>query len=185
MIIKLARAVVFTIALIIGIIVYFPKEEAARSALSFAAEHLRGTRIEWTDIAAADGILVQNLRVNGSINVQFSSAEFIVMIIDSIKSLAPTVHVNFKGCSVQIGTTWSLGDGRVKVSVGREGITLTDLRTNGDIALNGSMTVNPSTQKITSANVRVSVPAELEQHLNMLSSFLPLVNDGGRWYLRR
>ena len=64
-------------------------------------------------------------------------------------------------------------------------IELEDMRTNGDLSLNGSLSVNPSTQKIVHASARVNVPEALAQHMNMLRSFLPLVQEGGRWYLRR
>ncbi|MBQ7155670.1 MAG: hypothetical protein IJR85_08980 [Synergistaceae bacterium] len=185
---RFLKVLIFLVALVIGIIVYFPNEEAGRLLMSMASNQLssRGVRLEYTDVKGIDGgILVNNLKVAGGVNINFREAEFIPQFIGSITGLAPKCRVNFKGCSVQMGATMNLGDGRVTVSATPSEINLEDLRTNGELSLNGSLAVNPSTQRITRANARVNVPDSLAPHMNMLKSFLPLVEDGGRWYLRR
>ena len=185
---KLLKVLIFLVSLIAGIIIFFPTEEAGRLLMSVAANQLnaRGIRLEYTDVKGiTGGIAVNNLKVAGGVNVNFREAEFVPQWLGSVLGLAPMCQVNFKGCSVQLGTTLSLGDGRVTVRASPGEIELEDMRTNGDLALNGSLSVNPSTQKIVHANARVNVPDSLAPHMNMLRSFLPLVQEGGRWYLRR
>ena len=185
---KLLKVLIFLAALIVGTIIYFPNEEAGRLLMSVAANQLnsRGVRLEYTDVKGIDGgISVSNLKVAGGVNINFREAEFVPLWLGSILGLAPQCRVNFKGCSVQMGTTFTLGDGRVTISATPSEIELEDMRTNGELSLSGSLSVNPSTQKIVHANARLTVPEELAPHMNMLRSFLPLVQDGGRWYLRR
>ena len=185
---KLLKVSIFLVALIAGMIIFFPNEEAGRLFMSVAANQLnaRGLRLEYTDVKGIPGgIAVSNLKVAGGVNINFREAELVPQWLGTLLGLAPQCQVNFKGCSVQLGTTFSLGDGRVTVSATPNEIDLEDMRTNGDLSINGSLSVNPSTQKIAHANARVNVPETLAQHMNMLRSFLPLVQEGGRWYLRR
>lgn len=185
---KLLKILVFITALIAGIILYFPTEEAGRLLLSVAANQLssRGLRLEYTDVKGIPGgISVNNIRVAGGVNINFREAEFVPSWLGSILGLSPQCYVNFKGCSVQLGTTFSLGDGHVMVRATPSEIDFEDLRTNGDLSLNGSMSVSPATQKILHANARLNVPEALAPHMNMLRSFLPLTQEGERWYLRR
>lgn len=156
--------------------------------MSVAANQLnaRGVRVEYTDVKGiAGGISVSNLKVAGGVNINFREAEFVPAFLGSIISLAPQCRVNFKGCSVQMGTAMTLGDGQVTVSLRPSEFELEDMQTDGALSVNGSLSVNPSTQRIIHANARLNVPDELAPHMNMLQSLLPLVQDGGRWYLRR
>ena len=79
----------------------------------------------------------------------------------------------------------NFGDGGVLITAGRSEVLLENLRTNGDFAINGYMTVNPSTMRITRADARLNVPDSFSQNLGMMRNFLPLVQEGDNWYLRR
>lgn len=185
---RLAKVIIFLAAFIAVLIVCFPKEEAGSFVMSVAAKQLspRGIRIEYSDVRGAPGgIIVNNLKLSGGVNVRFREVMLRPEFMGSILGLAPMCYVEFKGCSVQIGTVLTLGDGHVMVRARMDEIELEDMRTNGELGINGSLAVSPSTQKITHAQARVNVPEALEPHMGLLQSLLPLVQDNGRWYLRR
>ena len=71
------------------------------------------------------------------------------------------------------------------MTAGRGEVLLENLRTNGDFSLNGYLTVNTATMKLGRTEARLNVPDSFAQNMNMLKGFLPLVQDGDRWYLRR
>ena len=145
-----------------------------------------GMRMNYSDISGeSDGFTVHNLALNGMANFRFTSVTLRPRIAASILSLAPVCDVSFRGGSVQLGMSINFGDGHVLVTAGRGEIMLEDLRTNGDFALNGWLAVNPQAMRITRANARLNVPESFSQNMSMLQNFLPLVQDGDRWYLRR
>ncbi|MBQ7217602.1 MAG: hypothetical protein IJP54_01230 [Synergistaceae bacterium] len=73
----------------------------------------------------------------------------------------------------------------------RELFTRIDSRPNktSNQALNGEVSfIGGSVQlgmRITCADARLNVPESFSQNMNMLQNFLPLVQEGNRWYLRR
>ena len=185
---RLVKVLVFFAAFIAALTACFPKEEAGQFMMSAASKMLspRGMRLEYSDVRGAPGgIIVNNLKLSGAVNVKFREVMLRPEILGSIIAIAPQCYVEFKGCSVQIGTTLSLGDGHVMVRLRPDEVELEDLRTNGELGINGSLSVSPSTQKITHAGARVNFPEELSPHMGLLQTLLPLVQDNGRWYLRR
>ena len=78
----------------------------------------------------------------------------------------------------------NFGDGGFLLTAGRE-ILLEELRTNGEFSLDGYMTVDTSAMKIGEADAKLSVPEAFSQNMSMIQNFLPLVQEGGTWYLRR
>ena len=71
------------------------------------------------------------------------------------------------------------------LTAGRNEILLEQLRTNGDFAVNGYITFSPANMRIGRSDAQLNVPEEFANNLNMLRNFLPLVQEGDRWYLRR
>ena len=167
---------------------FLPWAEIGKFAMSTASSQLssRGMRIGWSDVSGeTEGFTVHNLTINGMANFTFSSVTLRPQILASILGLSAVCDISFRGGNVQLGQVMNLGDGRVFVTAGRNEILLENLRTNGDFALNGYMTVNPSAMRITRANARLNVPESFVQNLDMLRNFLPLVQEGDNWYLRR
>ena len=165
----------------------FPWQEVGKFSMSIAASRLssRGTRIGYSDVTGTDGgFTVHNLTANGMADISFSSVTLRPEIVASILSFAPVVRVEFRGLNVRLGQVLNFGNGRVLLTAGRE-VLLENLRTNGDFAINGSLAVNPSAMRITQAEARFAVPESFSQNMEMLKNFLPLVQEGDRWYLRR
>ena len=167
---------------------FLPWAEIGRFAMSAASGQLssRGMRIGWSDVSGEqDGFTVYNLTINGMANFTFSSVTLRPRIAASVLRLSPVCDVSFRGGNVQLGQVMNFGDGGVLITAGRSEVLLENLRTNGDFAINGYMTVNPSTMRITRADARLNVPDAFSQNLGMMMNFLPLVQEGDNWYLRR
>ena len=167
---------------------FLPWSEIGKFAMSKASGQLssRGMRIGWSDVSGeTDGFTVHNLTINGMANFTFSSVTLRPRIAASLLSLAAVCDVSFRGGNVQLGQVMNFGDGGVLITAGRGEVFLENLRTNGDFALNGYMTVDPSAMRITRANARLNVPDSFSQNLDMMRNFLPLVQEGDNWYLRR
>ncbi len=167
---------------------FLPWSETGKAVMSLAYSRLSasGMRMNYSDISGEpDGFTVHNLALNGMANFRFSSVTLRPRIAASILSLAPVCDVSFRGGTVQLGMSISFGDGGVLVTAGRSEVLLENLRTNGDFALNGWLAVNPQAMRITRADARLNVPESFSQNMGMLQNFLPLVQDGDRWYLRR
>ena len=166
---------------------FMPWAEAGKFVMSVAHSQLesRGMRLNYSDVSGEDdGFTVHNLTLSGMVNLSFSSITLRPQILSSILSLAPVCNIEFKGGSIQLGQVMSFGDGGFLLTAGRE-ILLENLRTNGDFSVNGYMTVNTGTMRIGRADARLDVPESFASNMGMLRNFLPLVQDGGRWYLRR
>ena len=189
------RSLINTIKILLFIIgfagtlwLFLPWREIGKFAMSTAYSQLgeRGMRVGYSDVSGeSDGFTVHNLTLNGMANFAFSSVTLRPRVIASILSLAPVCEISFRGCNVQLGQVLNFGDGRVLLTAGSTETLLENLRTNGDFALNGYMVVNPGAMRITRADARLNVPEEFEQNLEMMKNFLPLVQEGDNWYLRR
>ena len=168
--------------------VFMPYREVGKLAMSLAHSQLekRGMRLAYSDVTGEeDGFTVNNLALNGTVNLSFSSITIRPRILSSILSLGLVSNISFKGLNIQVGQVMNFGDGRVLLTAGLNGILLEQLRTNGDFAVNGYLTIDPARMKIGQAEARLNVPEEFARNMEMLKNFLPLVQEGGRWYLRR
>lgn len=145
----------------------------------------RGMRLNYSDVSAEDGgFTVHNLTLSGMVNISFSSITLKPQILSSVLTFAPVCDIAFRGGSIQLGQVMSFGDGGVLLTAGRE-ILLENLRTNGDFSVNGYMTIDTSTMRIGKADARLDVPESFAGNMGLLRNFLPVVQEGERWYLRR
>lgn len=145
-----------------------------------------GMRLNYSDVIGEDdGFTVNNLTLSGAANISLSSVTVKPKLLSSVLGFAPVCEINFTGASVRLGQTLNFGDGGFLLTAGREEIMLENLKTNGDFAIDGFLSVNMATMKLGHTEARLNVPESFAQNMNMLTSFLPLVQDGGRWYLRR
>ena len=175
-------------AFIYALWIFLPYREVGKFAMSLAHKQLnaRGMRLNWSDVSGeSDGFTVSNLALNGTVNLSLSSITIRPRILASILSLAAVCDISFKGGNLRLGAIYNFGDGRFLLTAGRNEILLEQLRTNGDFAINGYITFSPANMRIGRANAQLNVPDEFANNLNMLRNFLPLVQEGGRWYLRR
>ena len=188
LILNIIKILLLLTGFIYALWVFMPYREIGKLAMSAAHSQLekRGMRLAYSDVAGEDdGFTVNNLALNGAVNLSFSSITIRPRILSSILSLGFVSNISFKGLNIQVGQVMNFGDGRVLLTAGLNGILLEQLRTNGDFAVNGYLTIDPARMRIGQAEARLNVPEEFSRNMEMLKNFLPLVQDGGRWYLRR
>ncbi|MBQ7169746.1 MAG: hypothetical protein IJR63_07600 [Synergistaceae bacterium] len=177
----------FIIGFIVAMYIFMPWREAGKFAVSIAHNRLQrmGMRLSYSDVVGADGgFTVNNLTLSGMANISLSSVTVKPDIASSLLSIAPVCDITFKGASVRLGQVMYFGDGGFLLTAGRE-IMLEDLRSNGEFSLSGYLTINPSSMRIGRANARLDVPEEFSANMGLLRNFLPLVQEGDTWYLRR
>ena len=178
----------FIIAFFYALYAFLDWAPIGRLAMSIAHGRLerQGMRLNYSDVTGGDGgFTVNNLALSGAANISLSSVTIKPKLLSSVLSFAPVCEIDFTGANVRLGQNLNFGDGGFLLTAGREEILLENLRTNGDFALDGFLTVNISTMKLGRTEARLNVPESFAQNMGMLRNFLPLVQDGGRWYLRR
>jgi len=186
--IKLIKFLLFITAFFYAVYIFLPWASIGRFAMSMAHNRLerQGMRLNYTDVAGEDGgFTVNNLTLNGAANISVSSITIKPQFLASVLSLAPVCDIKFTGAGVRLGQTLNFGDGGFLLTAGRYEILLENLKTNGDFALNGFVTFNLVTMKLGHSDARLDVPENFAQNMGMLKNFLPIVQEGDRWHLRR
>lgn len=182
------KILLFIIAFIYSIYYFLEWGAVGKFIMSMAHSRLErmGMRMTYSDVIGEQGgFTINNLTLNGMANISLASITIKPQIFSSVASFAPVCEINFTGADIRLGQNLNLGDGGFLMTAGRREIFLENLRTNGDFSLNGYLTVNIETMKLGRTEARLNVPESFEQNMNMMKGFLPLVQDGGRWYLRR
>lgn len=186
-IVLMTKVIIFTVFFLGAYYLSFSWESAGKFAVSIAHDTLqkRGMRLNYSDISGTDGgFTVNNLSVSGMTDITVSSITVKPEIMTSILTLSPVCRITFKGANVRMGMTMGFGDGGFLLTYGRE-IMLEDLRTDGEISVDGYMTIDTTTMKIGHAEAKLNIPESLSQGMGMMKNFLPIVQDGGTWYIRR
>ena len=184
---RLLTIIIFIAGLLIGIYKYLPYQSIGKLAMSIAHDQLqrRGMRLNYSDVSGEEvGFTVNNLKLSGMPSVSLSSVTIKPEYLSSLATLSPVCEITFKGASIRLGQVLNLGDGGFLLTAGNE-VMLENLRTNGEFSLNGNMTIDMSNMRIGRAEARLEVPESFSQNMGMLRSFLPLVQEGDKWYLRR
>ena len=185
---KLVKFLLFIVAFFYAMYFFLEWEPLGKFIMSAAHNRLErmGMRLNYSDVTGAEGgFTVNNLTLNGMANISLSSITIKPQLFSSVLSFAPVCDITFTGAGVRFGQNLNLGDGGFLLTAGRNELLLENLRTNGDFSLNGYLTVNTSTMKLGRTEARLNVPDSFAQNMNMLRGFLPLVQEGNRWYLRR
>ncbi|MBQ9596075.1 MAG: hypothetical protein IJR35_09465 [Synergistaceae bacterium] len=188
LVINIVKILLLLTGFVYALWVFMPYREMGKLAMSIAHSQLekRGMRLAYSDVTGAEGgFTVNNLALNGAVNLSFSSITIRPRILSSILSLGLVSNISFKGLNIQVGQVMNFGDGGFLLTAGLGGILLEQLRTNGDFALNGYLSLDLAKMRIARAEARLNVPEEFEKNLETMKNFLPLVKEGGRWYLRR
>ena len=186
--IKIIKFFLFITAFFYAVYIFLPWDALGRFAMSVAHNRLerQGMRLNYTDVTGEDGgFTVNNLALNGAANISLNSITIKPQLIASVLSLAPVCDINFTGAGVRLGQVLNFGDGGFLLTAGRYEILLEDLHTNGDFALNGFVSFNLVTMKLGRSEARLDVPESFAQNMSMLQNFLPLIQEGDRWHLRR
>ncbi len=187
-ILYITSALIFTAALLLSSWYFLDWIQIGRAAMNLAYSQIssRGMRLSYTDIAGVDGgFAVNNLSISGMVNIRFGSIIIRPKIFASIISLSGVCDIEFLDAQLQLGRSMKLGNGSVLLTYASPEILMENMRTTGELSLEGSMSINPQAMRITRASAKLTVPEELSPSLETLRSFLPLVQEGGVWYLRR
>ncbi|MBQ6776298.1 MAG: hypothetical protein IJP53_07560 [Synergistaceae bacterium] len=182
------KFLLFIVAFVYAMYAFLEWGAVGKFIMSAAYRQLErnGMRMSYSDVTGEEGgFTVNNLALSGLANISLSSITIKPQILSSLLSLAPVCDITFTDANVRLGQNLHLGDGGFLMTAGRREIFLENLRTNGDFALNGYLTVNLATMKLGRTDARLNIPDSFAQNMNMLKGFLPLVQEGGRWYLRR
>ena len=185
---NIAKIILFLTGFFFALYYFLQWQEIGKFSMSVAHSQLekRGMRLSYSDVSGEQGgFVVNNLRLNGMANLSFSSVTIKPKFLSSILGLAAVFEINFRGGSLQLGQVMDFGDGGFLLTSGKNEILLEDLKTNGDFAINGFLTINPSTMRIGKTEARLNFPEDFERNIQALRNFLPIVQEGGRWYLRR
>ena len=185
---RFASVIIFILGIILALGIFFPWGEAGKFALNLGYSQLgrMGMSLSYSDVVGEDdGFTVNNVRISGMTDISLSSLTIRPRFWASILSLGLVCDVEFKGCNIRLGQNMNVGDGGFLLTVKAPQILLEELRTNGEFSLNGYITLDSSTMKISHAEARLTVPESFSQNMGVLRNFLPLVQEGGRWYLRR
>ena len=183
----ITRLILFMAGLAIAMYIFLPYQSIGKLAMSIAHDQLqrRGMRLNYSDVSGEDGgFTVNNLTLSGVANVSLSSVTIKPEYLTSLATLSPVCDITFKGGNIRLGQLLNFGDGGFLLTAGNQ-IMLENLRTNGEFSLSGYMTVDPSSMRIGRADARLGVPESFSQNMGMLRNFLPLVQEGDTWYLRR
>lgn len=183
-----AKILIFLIGFIFAVYHFTDWCSIGKFAVSVAHSRLErtGMRMEYSDVSGEeDGFTIGNLTLNGTANISFSAITIRPRIMSSILSMSAVCDINFRGCSVRLGQSMNFGDGRVLLTASKNEILLENLSTNGDFALNGYMSIDTGSMKIGRADTRIDVPESFAGNMGIIQNFLPLVQEGDRWYIRR
>ena len=186
--VKPIKILLFIIAFCSALYAFLEWEPLGKVIMSLAHNRLEriGMRLNYSDVTGTDGgFTVNNLTLNGMANIALSSITIKPQILSSILSFAPVCSISFNGAAVRLGQTLNFGDGGFLLTARPDELFLENLRTNGDFSLNGYLTVNTATMKLGRTDARLNVPDSFAQNMNMIRGFLPIVQEGNRWYLRR
>ena len=183
------RILIFLIAFLFALWIFMPWREVGSSLMSFGHGILlrNGMRMNYSDVTGeADGFNVNNLSLEGMMNISFNSVRIRPKIIESVLSFGGVCDIEFTGCNILMGQKFNIGDGRLLLTAWPKEIFLGDLSTTGDIKINGYLSINLSNMKIGRADASLTVPENIASGFNVLKNFLPLEQDkNGQWYLRR
>ena len=181
------KIILFMAGLLIAMYIFLPYQSIGKLAMSIAHDQLqrRGMRLNYSDVTGEDGgFTVNNLTLSGMPNISISSVTIKPEYLSSLATLSPVCDITFKGANIRVGQALNLGDGGFLLTAGNE-ILLENLRTNGEFSLSGYMTIDMSSMRIGRADARLEVPESFSQNMGMLRNFLPLLQEGDKWYLRR
>ena len=196
------KALLLVVGLLAAGWLFIPWQQAGETIMLSASSRLQEpASLAYSTVRSAKrGFVVNNLDVKnimGLLNVSFSSVTIIPDVAATILGMTPTCRISFTGAVIgDIAITpkntmpgATLGNGRLGISISKQGIFIDGLRSDGELSMSGSILINPLEKKIVWGDVAIDVKSEgFEKNLTMVGSVfsLPLQQDGpGRWSIRR
>ena len=134
--IYLIKILLFIAAFCYAMYIFLPWDSLGRFAMSMAHNRLerQGMRLNYTDVNAEDGgFTVNNLTLNGAVNIALNSITIKPQLLASVLSFAPVCEINFTGAGVRFGQVLNFGDGGFLLTAGRNEILLENFIPEGGI----------------------------------------------------
>ena len=119
---------------------------------------------------------------------EFRTLSISPSFIQSIIQFSPVAIVSFTGGRLLLpgGNSADLGSGKVEVSVSRGTLLLKNLKSVGELSIDGHVAIDINGQKIDNADLVMKSPERIESTLSAMSLLLPLTQESaGQWRLRR
>jgi len=194
------KTLLFLVGLLLTLWIFMPWKQVGEAVLLSVSRRLpTSASLAYSTVGkAGGGFVINNLEVKnlmGMLDASFNTLTIVPDAAASVMGLAPTCRVAFTGAVIgDIAVTplmkipgVALGNGRVVISVNKQGIFLENLRSDGELSANGSLLADPSEMRIVWADIALDVKSkEFEEKMSLLESVLPLHQEGpGRWFLRR
>ena len=183
-----SRVLIFLMGFTIALYYFADWRSIGKFAVSIAHSRLErtGMRMGYSDVSGEeDGFTIGNLTLNGMANVSFGTLTIRPRLLSSLLSMGAVCDIEFRDCRVRLGQSMNFGDGRVLLTFSGKEILLENLRTNGDFSLRGYISIDTSNMRIGKADARIDIPETFAGNMGMIQNFLPLVQEGDKWYLRR
>ena len=197
------KTLLFLVGVLMAVWIFLPWKQVGEYALAAAGRRLETpASITWAAVSnVPGGFVIEDLkaqRLMGMGDVSFRTVTVVPDLMASLLRMSPTCQISFTGNTVgEIAVTplkkipgVALGNGSFIVSFSDQGILLDDVRSDGEIAMRGSLLLSPSSERLIGwAEVALDIksePFEKELPSLQMSLGLPLQQDApGRWFLRR
>ena len=197
------KTLLFLVGVLMAVWIFLPWKQVGEYALAAAGRRLETpASITWGTVNnVPGGFVIEDLkaqRLMGMGDVSFRTVTVVPDLMASLLGMSPTCQISFTDNTVsEIAVTplkkipgVALGNGSFIVSFSDQGILLDEVRSDGEIAMRGSLLLSPSSERLIGwAEVALDIksePFEKELPSLQMSLGLPLQQDApGRWFLRR
>lgn len=185
---------IFAIALVCSLWVFAPWGKIGEYVVLSAEQRAAASGINVRHSSVAGSWSGPTINVNDfSAKVMFGGGSFKTItvspaITDSVMSFSPVIYVSFTGGEVSMpgGAAASLGSGSFELSTSGGLIMISNLRSSGELILDGYVVIDPASAKIDNADMKIKAPDSLKQALSSMKAFLPLSEEqDGSWKLKR
>ena len=197
------KTLLFLVGVLMAVWIFLPWKQVGEYALVAAGRRLETpASITWAAVNnVPGGFVIEDLKAQklmGMGDVSFRTVTVVPDMMPSLLRMSPTCRISFTDNTVsEIAVTplkkipgVALGNGSFTVSFSDQGILLDEVRSDGEIAMRGSLLLSPSSERLIGwAEVALDIksePFEKELPSLQMSLGLPLQQDApGRWFLRR
>lgn len=183
--------------LLLGVYLFLPWDGICGYFLALGQERLSGDGIyvtarEWRSEGIFNKVFVYDGVTADLPVVRFESREISVdpAMISTLFLRAPSCRLKFGRGSVTPMTRqkmeWTAGEASVRAEGGN--LVIDDIYFAGKFSARGSLSVSASTGKLSGADLRLKLPADMDRAMQLLSKsgLLPLTNSGpGQWTVKK
>ena len=193
----LIKALVLTAGIIMGLLLFFPWNNASETLLSVASRVMADNGIFVTvKDSEVSGVFSKNFTYRG-INADFPVFRITLREATLTPSIISSLFSGKRSCHITVGRgslvpvtrqplEWNSGEAELTLT--QEGLLLEDISFTGKTSITGFMEISRVTMKIARAKLLLKVQPELDRVLEMISrtGMLPLSKiKNGEWRIER